>query len=83
MGYKIQLVLEGAKKGEDKTVDVFVNEKGYYQTPHSLKVIGLNIYGNAVATLNYKIEYQITYNTSDIPSSTRSQGTLVGQLSGV
>lgn len=83
LGYKIQLVLEGAKKGEDKTVDIFVNEKGYYQTPHNLKVIGLNIYGNAIATLDYKIEYQITYNTSDIPSSTRSQGTLVGQLSGV
>lgn len=87
LGYKIQLTIEGSKKGDNRTIDVFVGEKGIYQVPNSLKVIELKIFGladkNPIATLNYKIEYQITYNTSDIPSGTRSQGTVVGQLSGM
>ena len=83
LGYKIQLTLESGDKGKNKTVNVFVGEKGYYQTPSNLKIIGLNVYGNATATLNYKIEYQITYNTSDLPVSTKSQGSIVGQLYGM
>lgn len=82
LGYKIQLTLEESS-GNGKVVTVFVNEKGFYQTPSNLRIIGLDVYGNATATLNYKIEYQIAYNTSVIPTATRSSGEVVGQLSGI
>lgn len=97
LGYKIQLTLETGENGPVKTVNIFVGEKGFYQAPSNLRIIGLNIFGGsetinngespviqpAIATINYKIEYQITYNTSSLPSSTKSQGNIVGQLYGV
>lgn len=78
LGYKIKLTLADS----EKTVVVFVNEKGFYQTPSNLKIVDLIVYGNPIATLNYKIEYQLTYNTSILPSTTRSSGKIVGQLFG-
>lgn len=80
LGYKIQLTID---EGEEKTINVFVNEKGFYQTPTNLKIIGLKICDvDAIATINYHIEYKTIYNSTTIPTTIQSGGKIVGQLFG-
>jgi hypothetical protein len=62
---------------------VFVNEKGYYQTPSNLSITNLKIYDGAKASVDFKIKYKTKYNDSKVPSTVMLAKRIVGQLSGV
>ena len=85
LGYKLQLeILNPISDADQKTIflDVFVDEKGYYQVPSNLTVKNIILYDEAIATINYKIKYDLEYNTSTIPSTVDLTSEIIGQISG-
>ena len=83
LGYKLQLTLyRGPKRTEGNIVDIFVEEKGYYQVPSNLIVTEVKLFDNAIATLDYKLLYKWTYDESSIPSEAEISEKIVGQISG-
>lgn len=94
LGYKLQLEVlnpnysnsasSSGSEQDQQTIflDVFVDEKGYYQVPSNLTVKNIILYDGAIATVNYKVKYDLEYNTSTIPSAIDLTSEIVGQISG-
>ena len=87
LGYRLQLIVDNPDAddfGEGPTVkvDVFVDAKGFYQVPSNLTVRNIILFDGAQATINYKMNYNLEFNTSTIPSAVDLDKEIVGQLSG-
>ena len=61
---------------------IFVNERGYYQIPSELMVKQITLFDEAVATIDYIIEYGLKYADNIEPDSYEVSETIVGQISG-
>lgn len=64
------------------TRTIFVNERGYYQIPSELMVKQITLYDDAVATIDYILEYGLHYVDNTEPDSYEVAETIVGQVSG-
>lgn len=78
LGYKIGIQ---QNNDADNEIKIFVNEKGYYQTPTNLEITNLKIYDGGTATVNYKLTYATERNMEKIASSTALARKVVGQIS--
>ena len=78
LGYKVELTTAP----NNKTKNIFVNERGYYQVPSNLTVTQVALFDGAQATLDYKLKYRISYDESSIPISAERTDKIVGQVSG-
>jgi hypothetical protein len=76
LGYKIGLKIVGI----DEILQIFVNEKGFYQIPSNLEVTDVIIYDEAAASVVYQLDYNLSYNTSIVPEEIRLSRNLVGQI---
>lgn len=61
----------------------FVNERGYYQIPNKLDVVGLSFQKDDVVTIEYTLCYKERSSSKEAISGTSIDRTLVGQESGV
>ena len=84
LGYKLKLTLTSPFGSNSKVMErmIFVNERGYYQVPSNLTIREVTIYDGAVATLDYDMEYNLTYNDEEEPNSYEIAENIVGQVSG-
>lgn len=83
LGYKLQLKLASPHNpGTILTRTIFVNERGYYQVPSNMIVKEIKLFDEAVATLDYILEYDLTYNDVTEPNSYEVSESIVGQISG-
>lgn len=83
LGYKLQLKLASPHNpGAILTRTIFVNERGYYQVPSNMIVKEIKLFDEAVATLDYILEYDLTYNDVTEPNSYEVSESIVGQISG-
>lgn len=80
MGYTFEVMTSNSVR----STMIFVNEKGYYQLPSDLNIIGLFFPqpGDKV-TLEYIMTYKEMNNTDTIISSSNIEKTVVGQESGI
>ena len=78
LGYKLGLLTTASST----KVNIFVEEKGYYQVPSNIEVLDIFLYDGAIATLDYKLQYKQIYDESSIPSYAEISQKIVGQISG-
>ena len=78
LGYVIQL--EVYKVGK---IDVFVNEKGYYQAPSNVEILDVYLQPGDTATIDYILHYSLEFNDTAIANSIEVVESVVGQLSGL
>lgn len=77
LGYKLTLTPLDAD-----SIDIFVDERGFYQVPSNLKIANITLYDGAVASLDYKMQYNLEFNSSLIPSAVDLTNKVIGQISG-
>lgn len=86
LGYKITVsFVSPYDTSEDASLltrTIFVNERGYYQIPSDLIVKQITLYDDAVATVDYILEYGLNYIDDSEPDSYEVAETIVGQVSG-
>ena len=70
-------------RGSDGNHNIFVNERGYYQIPNKLDVIGLYFQIGDVVTIEYTLCYKERSSSKEAVSSASVDRTLVGQERGV
>lgn len=83
LGYKLKLNLVSP---HDQNIQlertIFVNERGYYQVPSTMRVKEVTLFDGATATLDYIIEYDLKYDDATEPNSYEAAENIVGQISG-
>lgn len=83
LGYKLKLSLISPYDPNVRLErTIFVNEKGYYQVPSNMSVKEITLFDEAVATLDYIIEYDLNYNDASEPNAYEVAENIVGQISG-
>lgn len=86
LGYKLRIDFASPYAANSNTSlltrTIFVNERGYYQIPSNLIVKQIILYDEAVATIDYILEYNLNYNDETEPDSYEVVDTIVGQVSG-
>ena len=78
LGYLLQLQIE-----KTNWVNIFVNEKGYYQAPSNINVLNAYIQPEDIATIDYILYYNLKHDDSETADIVETIETLVGQLSGL
>lgn len=64
------------------TRSIFVNDKGYYQIPSNLIVKQIILYDEAIATIDYLLEYNLIDADEVTPDIYETTETIIGQVSG-
>lgn len=87
-GYKLTLGLTESRPGDTtnitpaERIEIFVNQKGYYQIPTDVQVYELFIESGDTVIVDFVIEYQETKSLALVPSSTTVLEIVAGQLAG-
>ena len=84
LGYKLIIEMASPYAGADSTLQrtIFVNEHGYYQVPSDINVLDIKLFDNQIATIDYLVQWDITYNDLKDPSGYEIGEDIVGQVSG-
>lgn len=77
LGYKL---LIKDIEGQEKTI--LIGEKGYYQIPSDIVIKDIQLFDEAIATIDYKLSYQREYDETSLPMEASISEKIVGQLSG-
>lgn len=84
LGYKLIIEMTSPYAGANANLKrtVFVNEHGYYQVPSDINVLDIKLFDNQIATIDYLVQWDITYNDLKDPSGYEIGEDIVGQVSG-
>ena len=86
LGYKLNLSFASPYDSSEDAAwlnrTIFVNSLGYYQIPSELIVKQITLFDEAVATIDYILEYGLNYSDDSEPDSYEVVSTVVGQVSG-
>ena len=83
LGYVISLQTDQVESSTEN-IQIFVNERGYYQVPNELNVTSISIQQpEDVATIDYIMVFKEGLNESQVVSGSSLDRTIVGQESGV
>lgn len=84
LGYKLIIKMISPYSGANSNLQrtVFVNERGYYQIPSDINVLDIILFDNQIATIDYLVQWDTTYNDLKDPSGYEIGEDIVGQVSG-
>lgn len=84
LGYKLIIEMTSPYVGANANLKrtIFVNEHGYYQVPSDINVLDIKLFDNQIATIDYLIQWDVTYNDLKDPSGYEVGEDIVGQISG-
>lgn len=85
LGYKLILDIVSPYSANNiipLTRTIFVNERGYYQVPSDIDIWDLRLYDDQIATIDYLVQWDVTYNDLKDPSGFEVGEDIVGQVSG-
>ena len=92
LGYRLEItpITNQIRSTEDtyiqavlgNTFPMFVNERGYYQTPAGTNIWDIKLYDNQIATVEYFVQWNTKYNDAQDPSSYEVGEEIIGQVSG-
>jgi len=84
LGYKLVLELVSPYDSGAASLKrtVFVNEHGYYQIPSDINVLDVYLFDDQIATIDYLVQWDVTYKDLKDPSKYEVGTDIVGQVSG-